>query len=231
MTALVTFRIGSTLKYTFISHALKATYQGSLCYVHLGSSEVIDSAELTSGASSSVNSQSTVPSAVTEHRRVFNYAGRGAHTFQPQPSRNQKGQKGKKKIQTCTLKMYCLGNVDDEKPPSTISVKASLVNCGLGPGSITCDVHAPSIHNYVLERFPPLTLAGGYELCLSQRGGDDQGFHKLEMPYSPARLKEIAGQATIYVQPLQRNILDEIQTQEQDAQSEVRSVKCQPHIN
>ena len=74
------------LKYTFISHALKATYQGSLCYVHLGSSEVIDSAELTSGASSSVNSQSTVPSAVTEHRRVFNYAGRGAHTFQPRPS-------------------------------------------------------------------------------------------------------------------------------------------------
>ena len=134
---------------------------GSLCYVHLGSAEISDSADLTSGASSSVNNQSTIQSTVAEHRRVFNYAARGTRTFQPQPSRNQKGQKGKKKIQTCTLKMFCLGNVDDEKPPSTISAKASLVNCGLGPGSITCDVQATSIHDYVVERFPPLNLAGG----------------------------------------------------------------------
>ena len=61
----------------------------------------------------------------------------------------------------------------------------SIVDWVLGPLHVMY-MHLRSIHNYVLERFPPLTLAGGYELCLFQRGGDDQGFHKLEMPYSPA---------------------------------------------
>ena len=138
-----------------------------------------------------------------------------------QLSRNKNKQKGKKKVQTCTLKFFCLGNVDDEKPPLTISAKAALSNCGLGPGSVTCDVHALSIHDYLLERFPPLALAGGYELCLFQRGGEDQGFYKLPMPYSPARLKDVAGQAIIYIRPLQRNIQSGIQNQEQDVQSEV----------
>lgn len=111
--------------------------------------------------------------------------------------------------------------MDDEKPPSTISAKAALSNCGLGPGSISCDVNAHSIHDYLMERFPPLALAGGYELCLFQRGGEDQGFYKLPMPYSPARLKDVAGQAMIYVRPLQKDILNEVQNQEQDSQIEV----------
>ena len=36
----------------------------------------------------------------------------------------------------------------------------------MGPGSVMCGMHALSIHNYLLERFPPLALAGGHELCL-----------------------------------------------------------------
>ena len=74
---------------------------------------------------------------------------------------------------------------------------------------------------YLLERFPPLALAGGYELCLFQRRGEDQGLNKLPMPYSPARLKDVAGQAIIYIRPLQRNIPSGIQNQEQDVQSEM----------
>ena len=87
----------------------------------------------TRASTTSVNSpanEQAVASAVTKHRRVFNYGPRDVHTFQPtaQPLRNKKGQKGKKKVQTCTLKFYCLGHVDDEKPPSTIAAKAELVN-------------------------------------------------------------------------------------------------------
>ena len=162
-------------------------------------------------------------SSVAEHHRVFNYSARGGCSFQPraQLSRNKNNQKGKKKVQTCTLKFFCLGNVDDEKPPLTISAKAALSNCGLGPGSVTCDVHALSIHDYLLERFPPLALAGGYELCLFQRGGEDQGLYKLPTRYSPARLKDVAGQAIIYIRSLQTNIPSGIQNQEQHVQSEV----------
>ena len=40
------------------------------------------------------------------------------------------------------------------------------------------------------------------------RGGDDQGLHKLPAPYSPARIKEIAGQAQVYIRPLQKNLME-----------------------
>ena len=88
-----------------------------------------------------------------------------------------------------------------------MSGRAALSSSGLGPGSITCDASLSNIHDDLIERFPSLNNAGGYELLLFQRGGDDHGFHRLPMPYSPARLKEVAGQAIIYVRPLQRNLL------------------------
>ena len=195
-----------------------------MCHAYLGPTGFSStSAAQSTDAVNSPATDETVPSSVTEHRKVFNYSARGGRSFQPkaQLSRNKNNQKGKKKLQTCTLKFFCLGNVDDEKPPLTISAKAALSNCGLGPGSVTCDVHALSIHDYLLERFPPLALAGGYELCLFQRGGEDQGLYKLSTPYSPARLKDVAGQAIIYIRPLQRNIPTGIQNQEQHVQSEV----------
>lgn len=103
-------------------------------------------------------------------------------------------------------------NVDDDMPPTTVAGKAALSNCGLGPGSIIFDVKATSIHENLTEMFPPLSSVGGYELLLFQRGRENQGFHKLPTPYSPARLKDIAGQANIYVRPLQKNIqLNEFQ--------------------
>lgn len=109
-------------------------------------------------------------------------------------------------MHTCTLKFFCLGNVDDDAPPFTVSGKATLLNCGLGPASIICDVNASSVHENLMEKFPLLSSAGGYELLLFQRGGENRGFHKLPTPYSPARLKDIAGQANIQVRPLQKNI-------------------------
>ena len=85
----------------------------------------------------------------------------------------------------CTLKMFCLGNVDDDAPPATVSGKAALSNCGLGPGAITRDVNAPNVHESLTERFLPISSAGGYEHFLYQSGGENRGFYKLPTPYSP----------------------------------------------
>lgn len=60
----------------------------------------------------------------------------------------------RKKIQTCTLKFFCLGAKDDDAPPSTIAGKAELSNRGLGPSSITCDVTAATVHTYLTEKYP-----------------------------------------------------------------------------
>ena len=131
---------------------------------------------------------------------------RASGIFRPQASSRLK--KGKSKMQSCTLKLYCLSDIDDDKPPGTIANKTALSSCGLGPGSITLDINTPSVHEALLDKFPLLQAAGGYELLLYQRGGEEQGFHKLPTPYSPARLKEVAGQAQIYIRPLQKNLLE-----------------------
>ena len=40
-----------------------------------------------------------------------------------------------------------------------------------------------------------------------QRGaGDDAGFHRILPPHTPMRLKELCGQAKIYLRPLQQDI-------------------------
>lgn len=156
--------------------------------------------------SSSIASSSK-PSAVNpaiEHQRVFGYQPKTNVQFQPTGKKRGKG-----KMQPCTLKFYCLGEVNQEKPPTTIGQKAMLSNCGLGPGNITVDISTPSIHEHILSKFPRLNAAGGYELLLYQRGGDERGFHRLPLPYSAARIKEVAGtQAMIYVRPLQTDIID-----------------------
>ena len=45
--------------------------------------------------------------------------------------------------------------------------------------------------------------AGEYELLLFQRGG---GFHVIKPPHTSKRLKDICGQAKIYIRPFQKDI-------------------------
>ena len=66
--------------------------------------------------------------------------------------------------------------------------KTALCNCGLGDGSITFEINGGSdyCHSKILEKYPKLAVAGGYELLLHQRGsGDDAGFHPIKPPYTP----------------------------------------------
>lgn len=142
-----------------------------------------------------------------EHRRVFNYMPSTRSSTVPQFKR-KKG-KGKTPYKPCTFKFFCLGKTDDISPPQTVAGKAFLSNCGLGPASLVVDLNGESVHEALLERFPVLSSAGGYELLLYQRGGAEQGFHKIPMPHTPSRIRELVGQAQIYIRPLQMNI-DEV---------------------
>ena len=79
-------------------------------------------------------------------------------------------------------------------------------------------MNGSSVHPQLLERFPLLSSAGGYELLLHQRGGIDQGFHKIPTPHTPSRIKELACQANIYIRPLQINIEGLESTDKQELQ-------------
>ena len=179
---------------------------------------------LISGDADDQNNQATshvemrpVSSSIQDHQRVFNYMQPRSGGFNPRnkKSASTSSKKGKGKLQCCTLKFFCLSKVNSEKPPSSVYEKTGLSNCGLGPGSITLDINstATDVHESLVERFPLLQAGGGYELLLYQRGGPEQGFHNIPPPYTPARIKELAGQAHVYVRPLQQD-LDDIEQAE-----------------
>ena len=172
------------------------------------SSIILGDADVHDQPTSSVSAHGPA-SAIQEHQRVFNYMQPRSRGFNPRRN-SASSKKGKSKLQSCTLKFFCLAKVNSEKPPSSVSEKTGLSNCGLGPGSITIDLNssAGEVHRNLVERFPLLQAGGGYELLLYQRGGSEQGFHNIPPPYTPARIKELAGQAHVYVQPLQQDLDD-----------------------
>ena len=139
---------------------------------------------------------------VQEHRRLFKYRGRSSYVG--------KG-KGpvKKKNPTCTIKFFCLGNPHDDRPPSSLAARTALSSAGLGPASLNLVMDGSSIHQELLNMFPPLSSGGGYELLLYQRGGRDQGFHKIPAPYTASKIKALANQTTVYIRPLQVDITGE----------------------
>ena len=73
-----------------------------------------------------------------------------------------------------------------------------------------------------MEKYPPLSLGGVYKLLLFQCGGDIKGFYSLPTPYTPLRLKDMAGQATIYIRPLQKDILTDEARNDGQSTGEVR---------
>ena len=145
-------------------------------YPFLISGDADDHAQPTS----SLHGEEGTASTIQEHQRVFNYMKPKSGGFNPRRN-SASSKKGKSKLQSCTLKFFCLSKVNSEKPPSSVFKKTGLSNCGLGPGSITIDLNssASDVHHNLVERFPLLQAGGGYELLLYQRGGLEQGFHNI----------------------------------------------------
>ncbi|KAK3702163.1 hypothetical protein QZH41_015073, partial [Actinostola sp. cb2023] len=159
--------------------------------------------------------RSSPPVSVTEHRQLFsryNTSNRTRNTFVY--SGKGKGP-AKGRVPTCTLKFVCLARVDTIKPPGTIKERTTLGNAGLGEKSVQLDANANQVqfmHNemaailsQILGNVPQLAETG-YDVLLYQRG-EDGGFFRIELPYTPKRLKDTACNAKIYLRPLQRDLI------------------------
>ena len=140
-------------------------------------------------------------SVVAEQRRLFGYSSSGPNRI----SKKDKEPKAKKES-TCTLEVVCLSSKNAHSPPSSVRERTYLSNIGLGDSSITFPAQE-HVYSKILESFPALSKAGGFEICLFQRGGgEDVGFHVINPPHIATRLKQLAGQAKIYIRPIQRDI-------------------------
>ena len=81
-----------------------------MCHAYLGPTGLSNtSAAQSTDAVNSPATDETVPSSVAEHRRVFNYSARGGRQPKAQLSQNKNNQKGKKKVQSCTLNFFLSG--------------------------------------------------------------------------------------------------------------------------
>lgn len=163
----------------------------------------------------------TSASAAQEHKKLFAAGARR----NPAMRGNSLSGKGKgKRVPTCTLKFFCLSRVDASKPPVAIRDRTILFKAGLGDASIQFKMDASSLecHQEIVAKFPKL-LETGYELLLYQRG-EDAGFYNIPSPYSAQRMKDAAGNAKIYVRPLQKD-LDESPVEEQSSLCAVKTLK------
>ena len=115
----------------------------------------------------------------------------------------------KKKPQLCTFKFVCLSSTNAENPPSSIKERTELCNAGLGDISVKLELN--NDHNYlygkIIECFPKLADAGGFEFLLFQRGGgEDGGFHTISPPHTSKHVKDVSSQSKIYIRPIQKDI-------------------------
>ena len=72
--------------------------------------------------------------------------------------------------------------------------------------SISLDNDSDDVNYYILEAFPKLKGAGGYELL---RASSSRRLELIPTPpdgYTAAYLKDVAQQAKIYIRPIQRNL-------------------------
>ena len=140
-------------------------------------------------------------SVAAEQRRLFSHGNnakraRSSGSSLPKSKRNA----------TCTLKFVCLAAKAD-RPPMSVKERTALANAGLGDASITFGFNKSSVYNGIIQRFPQLSEVGGFDLLLFQRGnGEGAGFHRILPPHTPQRLKELCGQAKIFIRPLQKDI-------------------------
>ena len=96
---------------------------------------------------------------------------------------------------------------DADKPPTSIKERTDLFNMGLGDKSVTFMSDGNTAYDKILEEFPKLKDAGGFDLMLYQRGGgEDAGFHIINPPHTPSHLKDLCGQSKIYLRPVQKDI-------------------------
>lgn len=131
--------------------------------------------------------------------------------FRPSPSRPPKK---RKKLSIWYHDFVCLARTDQDAPPSS-SEKAGLMQAGLGLKTLgLCESDDPELFmKEVVEAYPKLANAGGFELL---RTADRNNFALNLIPipasgYCCPYVKSIAGQAKVYVRPIQQDLSVDIQ--------------------
>ena len=108
---------------------------------------------------------------------------------------------------TCSIKFVCLSSKNTDGPPSSVKQRTALSNARLGDGNISFPLDGSAVYDGIFRKFPKLYSVGGFDLLLFQRGGgEDGGLHKILPPHTPEHLKELCGQAKIYIRPVQQDI-------------------------
>ncbi|XP_070546854.1 uncharacterized protein [Ptychodera flava] len=109
---------------------------------------------------------------------------------------------------TWTHAIVCLDSVDFEWCPSPRQ-RTDLVKLGLGERRVKIPVGstASEVHEQLLDEYPKLSEGGGYEICRAYHGS--RRLHAISCPnegYSQRYLSIEAGQAKLYIRPLQNNL-------------------------
>ncbi|XP_006813139.2 uncharacterized protein LOC102800801, partial [Saccoglossus kowalevskii] len=109
---------------------------------------------------------------------------------------------------TWTHDFVCVGSTDYDWCPSP-KQRSDLSKIGLGERKIRIPIGSTSaqVHEQLLDEFPKLSEGGGYEICRAFHGS--RRMVPISCPsegYSQPFLKAEAGQAKLYIRPLQNNL-------------------------
>ena len=163
-----------------------------------------------------------IPGPTHEHLSLFQSSN--IRSFQPHRFRDLGGRSHrrlppkskKKKTAIWQHPFICLSECGQTKVPTPLE-KARLMQAGLGSKEISFFEHAESseFHHDLLEAFPKLKGAGGYELL---RTSDRSNKEMAVIPpppggYTAVYLRAVVAQAKVYVRPLQHNLSLHVETQ------------------
>ncbi|XP_070547269.1 uncharacterized protein [Ptychodera flava] len=109
---------------------------------------------------------------------------------------------------TWTRAFVCLDSIDFEWCPSPTQ-RADLAKLGLVERRVKIPVvsTASEVHEQLLDEYPKLSEGGGYEICRAYPGS--RRLNAISCPnegYSQRYLSIEAGQAKLYIRPLQNNL-------------------------
>ena len=162
--------------------------------------------------------QNTAGPACEEHRRIFGYRpSSGASRSRP-GSGNSRGRGRRQpaaflpyfhRKNTWTRAFVCLAFSEQNALPST-SERITLTLNGLGEKKLQfpCNGNAAQVHEVIIDAFPALQTAGGYEV-LRTVDGRSKDLICIPTPasgISVAFLKCVLGQAKGFLRPLQKDI-------------------------
>ena len=178
---------------------------------------------VSAGTTTTTPPRSTTPvtSALEEHRRIFGFRPPSGPAAR-RPSGASRGARGARRgarpyfvpKNTFTRTFVCLADSEQDVIPDA-SERIRLSMAGLGEAKIVFnkDGNALHVHEKIIESFPALAEAGGYEILRKLEGSTKR---LMQIPHPPKGftvqfLKSALGQAKAFLRPIQRNLVLDVQ--------------------